>query len=243
MNTSTHELIEQYIERQMPDNDRIVFEQRIAEDADLRATVALYTAYDKALGASALNQFRHTVELALQAARPVGPLTLLHRFWLPTTLLILILSAAGWFLCHKSGTAEQVFARHFKPEFSGVNVRGSEQNADDLHQKALEFYQKGEYSAALETFETLLARDGAQHNSAAYLELAQLYLLNKRPDAARRALEQVSQGRDDEKNWYTALSFVQEHRFDEAAPYLEKLTRNDGPYQKEAAEVLEEIRR
>lgn len=246
MNTSSskHAQIERYLNQEMTESERTDFDQQIAQDPDLRETLALYKSFDAALGASTVNAFREQVATALKLRnknagdRFAG---IARRYWLFAVGVIVLLLMGLWYWMRMADQPEQIFARYFKPSITLDSVRGTAAPQDLLHDQAMAYYRRQNYPTAIALLQSAIDADTAQYNSYAYLELAQLYLLNKQPDAALQALNQVVQGHTNEKDWYETMAYLQQNDLSSAITRLKILAQTDNPYRVRALNLLNEI--
>jgi tetratricopeptide (TPR) repeat protein len=246
MNTSSskHAQIERYLNQEMTESERTAFDQQIAQDPDLRETLALYKSFDTALGPSSVNVFRGQVAAALKTQNKdagSGFAELARRYWWLSAGVITLILTGLWYWIRINDRPEQIFARYFKPAISLDSVRGTAAPQDRLHEQAMTYYRSQNYPATIALLQSVIEADTTRYNSYAYLELAQLYLLNKEPNAALQALNRVVQGHADEKNWYEAMAFLQQNDLKSAIARLKTLAQTDNPYRVQALNLLNEI--
>lgn len=246
MNTSSskHAQIERYLNQEMTESERAAFVQQIAQDPDLRETLALYQSFDTALGPSAVNAFRGQVATALKTQNKGarnGFTELARRYRLLAVGLIVLIFMVLWYWMRVDDKPEQIFARYFQPAISLDSARGTTAPQDQLHEQAMAYYRQQNYPAAITLLQSAIDADTVQYNSYAYLELAQLYLLNKQPDAALQALDHVIQGHADEKIWFEALAYIRKNDLKSATARLKTLAQTDNPYRVRALNLLNEM--
>lgn len=244
--------IEGYLDNTMPESERKVFEADLLTDPTLSEALAhLREARERLPSQWSQNEQEAALARTLQAwgdqyFGKAAPPSRRHLWWwlaLAAAVAVLALWLAWPRQTQKSPPdATRVFAQHFSPSLDFGPARSQSPDGSDTLALLQSAYLSGDYARAIALLTPRVDGNTATHNSFAYLQLGQLYLLNRQPDAARRALAQVKNGYGHQRDWYLAMSALAANAPDEAKPMLQRIAAESGPFQAKAREVLEELK-
>ncbi len=140
-------------------------------------------------------------------------------------------------------TTESLFQNYM--QIPSIEVMPGGGNNDPELQKALDFYQKQEFSQALPFFDRYLAENPVDQRATFYQSIS--YLLTGSTDLSIPGLIQVSEGfgRTSWKQtaeWYLGLAYLKNDQQEEARQVFGKISSiPDHPFSREAALILSEF--
>jgi len=212
-------------------------------------------------------------ELRRQPAMPArarGAGLLRTWVWVPAFAAIVILFSAGiwWYAARNRQPSQQVasptlspnvrvqvqsppvapsleeLARVEPPPYSGVVLRGAEDESHETYHKAMQFYVKGDYARAIPG---VRAAAKANPQSASFnFYLGACYLLAGQIDLAIVSFRQtVSLGDpaySESAHFYLAKAYLRKKDVARAKDELQKTVRSHGSLESEAAEILRQLR-
>ena len=193
MENQLYRIIELYLRRQMPPNERRAFEAKIAADPELAAEVSFYEALLLPHDEQVKSKWRTQDESLLQPESQAPPLPFIRRpQWAIAASLALLLAAGVWYTFFYAPplNSETVFQENYEGyKYSGILGAGSSAPEDSVWQTTLSAYRAGH-------FEEAVSNAGQLSNSAKYAAEAQLltgaaYLENGQPEEATRTFSLV----------------------------------------------------
>lgn len=259
MERNLQEIVQAYLNNQLPPEETDAFEQRLANDPDFAARAAeeaslqaaLQTEGDQELEAKLLtyakelNQMDVTLSTSAPAPGNTRKLTAYSRLVYAAAVLvgIIVILLPLWLMKHQGITTpvespEEIYATNFSippvPEARSADGQAPWRQP----------YAQGDYKTTVQQLEALLADPTFTSRSEAfyYLGIAQLALGNS--DAALQALAQVREESFDWEaaQWYSALALLERQRLQEAKHLFQQISKQTThPQQKQAAEILKRL--
>jgi tetratricopeptide (TPR) repeat protein len=243
MNEEDYKLLDQYLQGELPDDQKKAFEERLQTDEALAAelelrqqmhtylrTQARQPALEEAmqnLGNTYFSQDGKSAKIL-----PIGRRRLYLGLGIAAAiaLLLLIWNPFG------TGNLYKAYAKH--PPLALVE-KGDTRT---LAQQAEVAYQEQDYAKAYSLLNELT--DLSSKNVQLQLALGISALETGRTTKARQLFEELAEGNSALRNygrWYLALSYLKTEEFDQAKTELQKLDDSDPALYDKAAQLLEEL--
>lgn len=258
MEHQTYELLKRYANGQMPEAERIDFENKLKTDAAFAREAAEWAAIIKGLQAEGdrqLDENLHPLGARLMQSEDAGlRATVVNTAparnfqmprWLYAAAAVLLLLLIGWPIYQTLRPSVPVYADNralFEKNFRVPATRGVRDAQTTPWQVA---YQNKDYTGAAEQLEKLLAEPNQSNRSEAHLYLGISYLAAGQGQQALAAFGKVSSDsfdRDDAQ-WYSALAYIIIDDVVHAKQTLGEIAGKDGhPHRQEATEMLDAMK-
>ena len=177
------EYIDAYFQRTLDPEEIKRFEQKITEDKEFADEVAFYLSAKQSLKAEADREKKEWFRELLAQQRPV--ININHhrntkRIWIyrvsaAAAVLICVFFSWYFFFSNNSATPQQMADSYINDNFKTLSVK---MGARDSIQDGIDFYNKGQYDAAIKQFESIGQRDTGNYNVKNYLGIIYLRLGN-----------------------------------------------------------------
>ena len=240
--------IDRYVNGEMVEKERDLFEQRMREHAELAQQVHLHR--DMLLGMEYyfMQQLKEQLALSDQKKKSFNwPLFLKVA---AAVLLVVGLAGVAYYYGQRPANPEQLFLAYFEPYPNTLTqTNRSEASPDDASDEvaaAVRDYEQGNFSQAVAALnEALSSADITDDRRTAlvfYRGVANLQLGNGRQ--ARSDLAKVIQSDTlltEPATWYTGLSYLQDNNVAEAKRIFEQLRAAQGEYAERAAKLLDDL--
>lgn len=260
-----YDLIERYQAGTLEGEELAGFESDLANDPELRATLALVQDVDAVLEDGEAMAFSQTVSEAadsffadsqaeeLQSSTISEESSSRRRFpaWLAVAASVALLAVAGYFILNRGGmNASELFLEHYDLYEAPSAFRGDGNPAlgeDSLktvaYTEAFAAYKKGDFELAIPQFEEILAVYPDEKMVHLYLGLSQLEL-----GAVDESILEFSVLADggyspfqQSARWYLALAYLKQDNDQAARKWLDVLAGKKGAYQNPAQKIIEEL--
>lgn len=246
-NEAQVERIEQYLRGELSPLEQRVFEQEMAQDAELAALFAYHQKLHDALGNPRIDAF----EEALQEARQRYQQTQSKEkqqarrpwYWAAAAVLALVL-AATWLLWPGSKALSTSLEAQYAPYEAGTLLRGPALlQLPEAALQALAYYEQGQYAQAMPYLQETMAQDSSL---ALPRLLYGICLLETQNNTA--ALQHLSTMAQDGTHtlqgpawWYLAVAQARNGQAQQARQSLQHLaTLQEGPWSQKANNYLQQ---
>ncbi len=246
MENQLYRIIELYLRRQMPPDERRAFEAKIAADPELAAEVSFYEALLLSHDEQIKSKWRTQDESLLQPGSQAPPLSFIRRpQWAIAASLALLLAAGVWytFIYAPPLNSDTVFQENYEGyKYSGILGAGSSAPEDSVWQTTLSAYRAGRFDEAIGTA-------GQLSNSAKYAAEAQLltgaaYLENGQPEEAVRAFAQVDAppALHRKAQFFTAMAHLKANKPEQAKALFKTIAADtESPFKGKAKAILDDL--
>lgn len=158
---------------------------------------------------------------------------------------VIICVCTWYFAFHKNLlTGKELFAAHYKAYITTTAVRAENSDAVNLFSRAMQYYDKGEFTQSYKLFDELLAKSAAGPAENFYAGITCIETRNYK--RAVSLFNQVIVQNDNifilQARWYTALCYLGTEDLLSAKSILTKLTSENNVYSSEAAEILSQLK-
>ena len=249
MDEYLYERIKQYQSGQLPEADRLAFEQQLATDPAFADEVAAWAAVHAGIqekGDAELN--RQLTDLGRQLLRQTShttdsPLRRRHfPRWAYAAAAAILLLLLAWPLYQRLSRPQAadpgaLYAAYFHP----LQAPALRDAAAPPWQTA---YQKQQYPAAIAALQTLLADTAYARRAEAQLFLGISYLAAGQAPEALAAFDQVSNESIsfDEAQWFSALAYLKQNDPEAAKRLLQSIANQAGHSRRtEAGQLLQQL--
>jgi tetratricopeptide (TPR) repeat protein len=254
MKTEYLDLFDEYFSGTVDERVREDLDKRIANDAGLKEAFQEYRDLRNGIDYSIMKTLKEELQ-ELEASLPevkiqtqVKPVTKeapgssQYLFWkIAAIVMVVAVSAVILFQLEQPTSPHDLFTEHFEPypnEF--VSAKRGDDIAADLLVQSFQAYDNGNYSAAIDGFNKLLAEE---EDIMVLFYLGSAQLAQNQTQAAIATFErflEISTDSVADAKWYLALSYLNVGRIEAAKMLLEEL-RKDGVYGKDAYRILREL--
>ncbi len=240
---------ERYLKGAMPDAERSVFEQRLANDALLAQDLhAFRAAYDAAMlaGEAELRTKLNAIHDAQDTGSGKGGRVseLFPTRWLALAASVVLALVTIYLLLNPKDNTADLFAEHMVAYTGPDRLRSDSVHVDDPWIRFTDRYNMGRYDEALRELDTPPISPVPEYLRAFYR--GQCMLLRKSPDpqAAMIVFQQVLDEDNDlhaAAHWYMALAALRAEDAAVARIHLEELVEADSYKSDESRELLEAL--
>ena len=243
------EWIDSYVEGEMDETGRKIFEAELSTNRDLALEYNLESDLKKMLSQEDLLDFRAKCMLAqdemnLKSRKFVKVVQFTRRYWYAAASIFLIaMITGGLFLLNPgSYSAEKLFKMYYKSgETLGVSRSGNVNMVE-----ALRYFTKNDYQTAEGLFDKILANDPENIAVIYYSGISNIEIKNF-PKAIQMFESIITDGDNlyiENAEWYLGLSNLAAGQVDEAESMFKVITSEPGHfYSKDAKSILEKIER
>ena len=243
--------IERYLGQDMSEDERLAFEQELAQDASLRKRLLLekdLQAGIAQLGHAALrDRLRriHEEEIGTEGEGatvvPLHSRAMLRRWAAVALMLIVALGLLYWSVNSGASDPAALYASNYEPYQLELTQRGGGEQS--RMQAAEDAYRSGDFAAALPLLEELQAAD--PQDAQLGLALAITHWERGEEDVALRMLSELSGHPllSDQANWYRGLILLKEGQSEAAKAALEEVAKEEGSHlANKATTLLEKLK-
>lgn len=235
------EEIEQYLFKEMPEEQLLSFTKRLESEEDLRDKV--HTVRLIKIGiqedqlARDLQRFNDGMKASTSkntsSGRNIIPLKFLF-----VAASVLIIAAIGVFLFFfNPGKEERLYSNYYKPDSGLISSMSS--SDDYIFDRAMIDYKTGEYKKAIQSWDSLL-KERAGNDTLEFFIASSYLAMDNYEEAITHFKKVVTQENSvflEDANWYLGLAYLKTNKKEMAILSIEK---SDHP-QKE--ELLEKLRK
>jgi len=255
-----NELMEQYLLGQLTGELLAAFEEKLASDAAFRQEVALEKAILKNLRkvgrqewALKLENFHQEMESAGAEETPVIPLkrpiasedkfySKKVFFAIAATIVLLLLATIILITINNKTNPQSIFVAYYEPYPSVEQVtRNLPNNIVTERTKAFGFYNNGNYSEAIKSFNSILANG---EDEVVLFYLGNAYLSANKPQEAENTFISYLHKYKEfevESKWYLGLSYLKQEKVKQARQLLDALAKQNNDYSHKATALLESL--
>ena len=222
------ESLERYVLNNMTPEERTEFDTKLSADNSLQAKMAemqlLLIGVNEAVLQEKLNMFHQGLSTEVKEyhirRKPSSIKT-----WLIAASILLIAGISGWLLLYRETTDEKLFATYFKQDPGLITAMSATDNY--AFEKAMIDYKKGDYKAAIHTWDSLQKGQPANDTLTYFLGVAQL--ANKNSKEAVTYLEKIpaSSFFKADAQWYLGLALLKEGKKEEAKKAIQQSSHPD----------------
>lgn len=155
------------------------------------------------------------------------------------SFLVMAAIGGGLFYLQSSNMHEKLFDQYYATESGAFGLRSGNANIDQPVMQGLQFYELGNYEAAVELFnktpDNLL---GTLYRGLSYIEMEEF-------DSAIKDFKQIIDQKGnlfiDQAQWYLALTYIKTKDVSEAKILLTSIASDRGVYKTKAQKLLNEL--
>jgi len=163
------------------------------------------------------------------------------NYWLAAASVVVVIGVGSYLglLRDANYGGSQAFIEYYSPYGTDMTVRGHDES--DLFVKAIDSYQSGDITYAIESFESLSSDNeelagfflGLCHIELGNIEIAKAKLLETKKKAIFY---------EDQIDWYLALCYVKQQEYEQAELMLTQILTSGNQYASEAKELLGKLK-
>jgi hypothetical protein len=236
MNFSEHD-IDIYCKGKMPEEQRLSFEKALTTDKALQEEVNMRLAVINGLK----EIHREALKKTLIEASTIETQKTQKIYWRVAAMFVLLAVAFAWYYFNlKQGDLYTEYYAYY-PNYEINITRGNSDST--LRAKPFIEYANKNYTHALNGFDFNLKQDTLDFASRFYRGLAYLELNQVEKALIDLEISARSSSRYAETaNWYAALAALKLNDNSKASSYLNKLSKDENPYQKKSNLLLKKIK-
>lgn len=217
--------IEQYLLGESTAEERLVFENNIANNKEWAAKVAEVKLLFTGIETASLKQRLDAYHEKLKKNNPqkeVRKIISTSRKWLAAASVTLLVALSVWLYTSSQNKYEKLYASYYKPDPGLMSAMGVGDNY--LFNKAMLDYKTGNYKKAIDEWSKLKKSERPNDTLSYFLGVAQqadgnntealLLLQSMASDSTKPFYKDAC--------WYTGLALLKQGAISEAIPYLEK---------------------
>lgn len=228
-------LINKHFEQQLSDEEKVLFNSLLQNDAEFAKEVAYQKNVKKAI---TLNE-REVLKQKLKSYETKQKFR--SAYWCSAAVVILFLGGLTWFQLQPS-SPEKLYQEYYHsyPNVVAPTVRGD--NERNLKSDAFYEYDSGNYEKSLVLFSKIYADEGVDY--ALFYKAMSLLELNRFEEAIA-SFEQFNTADNNAFSpfvkWYKALSYLKINEKEKAIKLLNELAGKENPQQQTAKKLLTEL--
>lgn len=229
------EEIEGYLSGTLAKEAAKAFEERMAQDSDLQAEVALHASLHKELKNSKEIEFRDLLN-TIATEKDTRPKKGFFPWKVAASIALLV--AAGFYFYMNSSNDTNLYEEFFSPYPVEDQMRGAH---DAQRDAALKLYADAAYEEAAKELQPLLKNGGNDVQLQLYYGTS-LLQLNKVEEAVV-LFENIpsASARYETAQWYLAMAYLKKEDFPASQQVLNGLVAFDGIFKDRAMAVLEAL--
>ncbi|MEO9003604.1 MAG: hypothetical protein ABI288_02655 [Ginsengibacter sp.] len=231
MNTNTDipeeelEIIEQYVLKQMPDDEYVAFTSKLQNDTILRNKVKsvrlLFIGIQEATLNDKIEEFHNDSFSSKKNEGKIRNKVISMNRWLVAASVIVVIGVGALLFFNQSNKSDKLFAEYFKQDPGLITAMSSSDNY--LFDRAMIDYKTGEYASAIESWGKLLKTNPGSDTLNYFLGSANLAQGNTHE--AIGYFKNVVSNRASvfykDANWYTGLALLKSNKKREAIPFID----------------------
>ncbi|MFT3680039.1 MAG: hypothetical protein QM791_07180 [Ferruginibacter sp.] len=225
ISTEEFESIEQYLLGNLPQQEKLAFDNRLQQDIEWAAKVKEVSLLTVGIEAAVLKEKLNTYHAKLpnNTQEKKGGRIISFNFKMLLAASVVLFAAVGvWLFFARGNSYERMYADYYKPDPGLVTAMGTTDNY--LFNKAMVDYKTGNYKKAIGAWSELKA--GLPPNDTLNYFLGAAQQADGNSTAALTLLKQAAADTANpfykDACWYTGLALLKEGHVQEAVPYLEK---------------------
>ncbi|OFX17939.1 MAG: hypothetical protein A2033_15285 [Bacteroidetes bacterium GWA2_31_9] len=238
INETDLELVDSYIKKEMSEDEKMMFEERLKTDIKMKNILLASLAINSALTKEKLKkQINH---LAAQHIIYKRKKKIVYSFSLSSILLVAMFLSL-YFVYQNKDNSQQLYAEYHKVYEPQTQVRGVELN--DKLQIAKVLYESKQYSQSLEMLQELISQ-GNENDEVNFFKGLNLLELDVNQSDIVASLSKVSKSKSSYKYsamWFLALNYIKINQSEKAKPLLMSLSQSNNFYSKSAKEIIEQL--
>lgn len=239
-----YERIEQYLNGELPEDDKQQLEALIAESPDLKSEIELHRQVEETLKGEEIHQFRNVLQatdkswkLKKEPAKAAKIVRFNFKKSMAIAASIAILIFAGNFLYQNlaSPNQEQLFANNFEPYQMILSQRstGDSPESTALLNTAISQYAQGKFEESSIAFRQLQINDEG-NLSFQFYEAMSLLSANNATDAISKFENILATPNSpflEQTRWYLALSYLKAGNKEKAISLLADIKESEFKFQ------------
>jgi len=261
MEKDKHIQMQEYLDKIMSEEESTAFEKELNSDEELQLDFELLKDIEQELGNKEVVDFKKKLSgvmdqpiAATTVKKQSGRVFSLSRRVLSLAASFLVIGLTAWWFFSQPASPQQIYANNFSthPDVLTVEIEdrlsetgfGSNKEALDQLQKAVDNYNKGNYEVAIQELSNFRNTNPADvlAKYAQFYEAVSLLKTEKLAEAQKQ-LENLNVSTfplQKDAQWYLALAHLRQGNADAAKPILQSLSTVE-QYQTKATSILNKL--
>jgi len=232
--------IEQYLRGELDEDDLWEFKKALETDPQLANDLQAYSELKRMMSQTKKIDMMEKLQKIHESEQKKGKFFGLPVYSAVAAALLLLATVGGGILFMQSGNQQQkLFDKYYTSESGAFGLRSGNSTIDQPVMQGLQFYELGDYTAAVNMFnlstENLMAK---LYRGLSYIELAKY-------DQAIIDFQAIIDHNDnlfvDQAHWYLALSYLKTKQSEEAVEQLNTISSGRSIYKTKAQKILKEL--
>jgi|GEM_PF-1653660 len=237
---SKAQLLQNYLDGKLTDQERKDFEEVLANDTDLNNEVVELQELELGLHSLGYDQFKNTVsewEKDFQQSTPKTTKIVQLRYYFAAAASLALLIMAGYFLSNNTLSPEQLYANNYTPYEDMVIGRGSNSSTEaiDILTNGMNAYNQQDYQTASEKLNEYLVLMPTDYGISLYLGIAQMETGKNSEAEASFTIAQKDIKFAQQAQWYQAMLYLKINDTTKALNVLNEISSNNSHYKKQKA--------
>ncbi|MCB0507477.1 MAG: tetratricopeptide repeat protein [Chitinophagales bacterium] len=238
--------IKQYLSNQLSQEERIAFEKEMENDFFLQESMDGFKAIQNEFTVDEIEKLEQELHQLIdkktsQQKTKNGNFNNFLKFCVAACIVgIVVLLGNAIYKNANTLNTDKIFATYYKPlTHPDGTVRGENDISDE--QKAIEAYEKEDYFAAVNLYQSLVSNNPENAKNKLFLGIS--LLATNQETKAIEVFNSITNAETYQTDiyWYRALANIKNKDISAAEMDLQKLANSENFYQKNAQEILEKI--
>ena len=220
------EIIERYIQKQMPQDEYDAFALQLQNDPELqnkmKSVQLLLVGVQEASLEDKIKIFHETILSSGKKINKANGKVFPMKRWLVAASVIVLVGLGALVFLNKFNKPERLFSEYYKPDPGLITAMGTSDNY--LFEHAMIDYKTKKYDSAIKTWEGLLKTNPASDTLNYFIGSA--FLAKDRSDSAVYYFQKIVTHPGsyffNDANWYLGLTLVKQQKSQKAIPFIEK---------------------
>jgi tetratricopeptide (TPR) repeat protein len=238
--------LERYISNEMGADEKKWFEKEIDGNADLANELELRRKAESIIKNSDIIDLRaklKTIETSRADRKVIRRSKQPQIMSYAAVFAGLLITGSLIFLSGNNLNKNAVYNKYYKTYESVAATRSATSEVTSLYNKAIGFYNNGDYLKAAQTLEKLLSSD--QGNMEYRFQLANSYMgMQSYPEAGKSYLKVIEDNNNlfiEDAQWYLGICYIMTNENEKAKNQMRIISASDSRYNKEAKKLLRKI--
>jgi tetratricopeptide (TPR) repeat protein len=241
ISTEEFELIEQFLNNELPSEQTIELSQRLQSDEIFRQKVdevkLLSLGVNEAILKTKMDSYHSGIGkiTSLESHQKKGRLVIFSRRLLAAASVLAIISLSVWWFLLKENKNEKMYSSYYKPDPGLITAMGPSDNY--TFDKGMVDYKNGDYKKAIDGWLSLQNNQPVSDTLNYFLGMA--YQASENNPEAIKYLEKAVTKTDNsfykDACWYLGLAYLKDGKTEKAKEYIQ---RSDHPKSKSLLDAL-----
>ncbi len=242
-NDHTAELIQRFLDNEMSQEERKLFEDQLKKDTSLQEEVLLYRKVNNALKDSSLEDFKTELN-QIHREHFHTPIIKSIRVWRYAAAIVLLALIGSVIMFMNSGSDPlKAYDKYYEALDFFNSKRAGKLNERSEFDHSMEAYNNKQYQLAYEKLSALLHKEPDNLALKLYLGVSAIEIgqIEKAEELFKNILYTNDPFYIQEAEWYLSLIYIKQNKIEKARPLLIGITERNGNYAEKAQQLLDDL--